>query len=344
MRVDLVGVFPPPFGGISVHLERLARRLEAAGIDVRRHGPQQVPPFVGYHLNLLRATRGAHVLHAHLHGALDLSMLGLLARTCRRVILTVHAHNVAGSVLVGHPLRAAAIGAALRSMAAVVCVNAAIVDEVVALGVRRDRTLLAPAFLPPDLDELLAEGPSPEVEAFLAAHDPVLCANAFTFDLMGGELLYGHDLLVDVLARLRTTRPGLGMVIHVSRVDDGGMARLEVLRERAARLGVGGHVLWVLGSRPFGPTLARAAAMLRPTLTDGDAVSVREALHAGVPVVASDVVGRPQGAFVAPPRDVDAWAQQTERALQQGPRVWSQPDPFPRLLALYNAVMSAPSM
>ena len=33
--------------------------------------------------------------------------------------------------------------------------------------------------------------------------------------------------------------------------------------------------------------------LLKPTNTDGDAISVREALYLGVPVVASDVVERP---------------------------------------------------
>jgi len=34
---------------------------------------------------------------------------------------------------------------------------------------------------------------------------------------------------------------------------------------------------------------------LRPTSTDGDAVAIREALSLGTPVVASDIVSRPQG-------------------------------------------------
>lgn len=344
MRVDLIGVFPPPLGGISVHLSRLSRRLEAAGVTVRRHGPQQGPPFFGYHLGLLRGTRGAQVVHAHLHGALDLTLLGLVARTCRRMVLTIHAHNVAGQTLAGRPVQAAVVGAALRSMAAVVCVNERIGEEVRDLGVRSDRVLVAPAFLPPERGELLSAAPEPAVADFLTRHAPVLCANAFTFDLLGGELLYGHDVLVEAVARLRRRHPGLGLVVHVSRVDDAGQARLARLRERAAALGVGEHVLWVTGSRPFGPTLARSAAMLRPTLTDGDAVSVREALHIGVPVVASDVVARPAGTRVVPPRDADAWADAVAQALADGPRSWPQDDPFPRLLALYNAVGSAPSM
>jgi glycosyltransferase involved in cell wall biosynthesis len=44
--------------------------------------------------------------------------------------------------------------------------------------------------------------------------------------------------------------------------------------------------------------LARSALMVRPTFADGDAISVREALALGVPVVASDAAPRPAGTLV----------------------------------------------
>ena len=41
--------------------------------------------------------------------------------------------------------------------------------------------------------------------------------------------------------------------------------------------------------------ILKATAMLRTTLYDGDAVSVREALHLGTPVIATDNGMRPEG-------------------------------------------------
>jgi glycosyltransferase involved in cell wall biosynthesis len=46
--------------------------------------------------------------------------------------------------------------------------------------------------------------------------------------------------------------------------------------------------------------------MVRPTRSDGDALSIREALHAAVPVVASDVVERPEGTLTFPLEDIGA--------------------------------------
>ncbi|GMV40045.1 MAG: hypothetical protein AMXMBFR64_17610 [Myxococcales bacterium] len=335
--VALVGVFPPPLGGVSVHLQRLAARLEDQGVSVMRQGAPTGPPFFGYHLEVLRRTRGAHVVHAHLHGAAHLALLAALARTCRRVVLTIHGDNVVGPALEGHRSRAAVTGAALRSLHAVVCVNPRIQQEVLALGVRHERTLVAPAFLPPD-ERTLSTDVLPEVAAFVDRHRPVLSASAFTFDLHRGILLYGQDQLVELVARLAPSLPDLGLVVHLSRTDGPSAERFAATRALARERGVDDRVLWVPGSRDLGPTLARSDALIRPTATDGDAVSVREALHLGVPVVASDAVGRPEGTHVARSGDLDALVAATRKALASERRRQPQPDPFPRLLALYREV------
>jgi len=65
------------------------------------------------------------------------------------------------------------------------------------------------------------------------------------------------------------------------------------------------------------PAFPFTAVYLRPTLTDGDAVSIREALDAGVPVVASNVVRRPRGVVTAE-LDVPAWRAAIVTALERG--------------------------
>jgi glycosyltransferase involved in cell wall biosynthesis len=68
---------------------------------------------------------------------------------------------------------------------------------------------------------------------------------------------------------------------------------------------VEGRVLLNIASGIFVPVLAEADVFVRPTNTDGDANSVREALYLGVPAVASDVVERPAGTILFRTRDLD---------------------------------------
>jgi hypothetical protein len=138
--------------------------------------------------------------------------------------------------------------------------------------------------------------------------------------------------------------PGAGLVLHVAVIEPGDAPRRAAIEERARALGVAEHLCLVAGSRPFGPTLVRAAAMVRPTVTDGDAVSVREALWLGIPVVASDCVARPPGTRVVPARDLDAIGRELLAALETGPvAVESAPhDPFEDLVAAYRRVLAPP--
>jgi glycosyltransferase involved in cell wall biosynthesis len=54
---------------------------------------------------------------------------------------------------------------------------------------------------------------------------------------------------------------------------------------------------------------------VRPTLKDGDSISVREALVLGVPVVASRVGSRPPGTILFHPGNVEDMLSKVELAL-----------------------------
>jgi glycosyltransferase involved in cell wall biosynthesis len=198
-----------------------------------------------------------------------------------------------------------------------------------------------PAFLPPDRDALLAQDPDDEVTAFLAAHDPVISSNAFSLEDYRGVPLYGADLMPGLLAKICRRHPRAGVLLYLATCGTGDLARLDALRAAAREAGVEEHLCIVTGSRPFGPALVRSRVMIRPTVTDGDAVSVREALWLDVPVVATDCVERPEGTIVVRTRDAEALAAGVEAALDSlDAEVAPAPqkeDPFDQMLSVYRA-------
>ena len=62
--------------------------------------------------------------------------------------------------------------------------------------------------------------------------------------------------------------------------------------------------------------MSRSAAFVRPTFTDGDSISVREALALGVPVIASDAVARPHGTVLFETANPQDLMQKMECALE----------------------------
>jgi glycosyltransferase involved in cell wall biosynthesis len=80
--------------------------------------------------------------------------------------------------------------------------------------------------------------------------------------------------------------------------------------------GIRERVVIVFG-QPLAPALAANTTFVRPTRADGDAVSIREAISAGVPVVASDVVGRPPGVLTFPVGNSEELAAALQEVLQR---------------------------
>ena len=75
------------------------------------------------------------------------------------------------------------------------------------------------------------------------------------------------------------------------------------------------------GDVPHSETLraiARADALLRTTLYDGDAISIREAIYLGTPVIATDNGMRPEGVFLVPMSDASALSACITRVLAEG--------------------------
>lgn len=285
------------------------------------------------------------LLHFHVMGPLDKVALGLLGALGRRIVLTVHGQSLEDQLdRLGGIARWAAV-TGLRRIAALVAVNDRIRQVAIErAGLSPSRVHLVPAFLPPDRAALLAASPGADVTDFLADHAPVLSANAFHLRDYGGVPLYGADLLPAMLARVRERHPRAGALLYVSTCDAGDAGRLEAIRASARAQGVEAHLRIVSGSRPFGPALVRSQVMVRPTVSDGDAVSVREALWLGVPVVASDCVARPDGTRVVKGRDADAFAVAVLGALEAAgagsPPCGAGRDPFEDLLAVYREVIA----
>ena len=117
--------------------------------------------------------------------------------------------------------------------------------------------------------------------------------------------LYGFDLCIELVRRLRADHPRLGLVICLPQIHLTDY--YAELRRRIAEYGLEDHVLFITEPLEEAYPLWQASDVyLRATTTDGDALPIREALSLGVPVVASDASPRPPGTVLFPSRDLAA--------------------------------------
>jgi glycosyltransferase involved in cell wall biosynthesis len=179
-----------------------------------------------------------------------------------------------------------------------------------------DQVETLPAFVAADDDP--GSGYDASLNTFLSAERVVIVA-AYGIQFLGdGRELYGVDIAVETFIRLARDRPGLRLAVFLARSPERGRARrhLARLENRLKIEGVADRAKVLVGS-PLVPALRRNAVFIRPTRSEGDAVSVREALLAEVPVVASDVVDRPAGVITVPADDIERFADAVSMLLDR---------------------------
>jgi glycogen synthase len=319
MRVILLGPYPPPHGGVQTNLVAIRSFLLNKGIpcsviNITRHrkpdadevyypaGPAQV-------LQLL-ARLPYDLVHLHIGGMLSNRLLALSLICARwpgkKSVMTFHSGGFP-STREGQALgRSSFAGFVLRSFDGLIGVNEEIIRFLHKMGVRPQRArLISPyAFLAGSTSDRTLP---PALADFFAAHDPVLTSVGLL------EPEYDLPLQIEALTRIRQRHPQAGLLMI-------GSGSLEAnLRERIACNPSAAHIL-LAGDVTHEATMeavVRSRLMLRTTLYDGDALSVREALQLGTPVIATDNGMRPAGVRLIPKSDLQALANSIGAELQQ---------------------------
>jgi glycosyltransferase involved in cell wall biosynthesis len=292
--VALVGSYPPPHGGQSVHIRNLSTYLCTQGMDVRvfntgsnkdvrEDGVVNIASSRDLLSALLFGSR-FNLIHVHVSSADDFGKfapvrMAALLRGSPWVV-TIHSGNSADRLRTATLLRRAASQFLLEGAKKIICVNHIIQEEL--------SRLLGPesiVVIPPFSVDFAGSRLESELEDFLTDHAPVLCCVGLY------EPVYGFDQAVLLMTKVRELYPQAGLLLI------GDKKSSDWCRTLISGISLERHVK-LCGNLTHGECLgvmSRSALFLRPTRYDGDSLSVREALALGVPVVASATDFRPDG-------------------------------------------------
>ncbi len=312
-RITIIGPQPPPFGGASIHVLRLADLMRRLGHRV------DVLPYTGY-LERSPAGKLGRALHQWLDAAEELSsgspdlvhfhyahlpslvsLAPWIGTRAARWAITFHSVHIVDELRRLPAAARARIVKLLERFDLLVCVRGEIADQLAEMGLDSRPVAVMPAFLPPAPSEAAANRlPDALLESLVTCRASetvsIACSAYYLGPGYGRDDLYGVEHFADLLARLDGTlaRPVRLFVMVSHRAESAEqIAALEKLRrlgESFDRTGFSVHF-----NEPLIPVLARCDAFVRPSREDGDSVAVREALALGIPVFASNVVARPPG-------------------------------------------------
>jgi len=316
LHVLQLGPYPPPEGGVSRNMLAIGDELRSAGhtctyvatTQGAMEGDGVLRPRSA--MGMLRTLAAARfdVLHLHVGGDVTPRVLALCAACAfvgrGRSVLTMHSGGFGESAAAEKAGHASFAGMIFRRFSRIVAVNAKLADVFRRFGVsdERVRVILPFALRRPETSVVVPA----DLLDFAAKHSPLLLA-------VGGlEKDYDPLFQIDAMTEILAQHPRAGLMI----VGDGSM-RAEV-EAAASRLG---ENVKIAGNVEHAVTLhliERADVLLRTTLFDGDAISVREALFLGTPIIATDNGMRPDGVHLIAVGDREAFIKAVSECVSAG--------------------------
>lgn len=308
MHILQLGPYPPPEGGINRNMLAIREELRARGhrcsivatSKSTRITNEAEVYHPGYALALLTLLFkvDCDVLHLHVGGDIGRRVMALVAMCLAfgrgRKVLSFHSGGYP-TTKEGMTARKNSIrGFLFRRFDRVIAVNPTIGEVFTRYGLQDEKLSVIYPFVHRIPDERV-EIPA-DLRVFSEQHSPFL----LTVGLLEPE--YDLFMQIDAMERVLKERPDAGLMIV-------GSGSLEAELRRAIESKPFAKRIFLAGDVEHGVTLHlidKCDALLRTTLFDGDAISIREALFLETPVIATDNGMRPDGVQPIPIHDETA--------------------------------------
>lgn len=273
-NILIIGSVPPPIGGVSVHIERLIDTLHQHSVDFAFYDYKKERKVTGW-----RKVRSSKVVHLHFSNKVLRFVATLFFfLMSKKVIATFHGKYSFSNVFDRYSLKLLTHALVLNEFS---FVNAEKKEPAKAAAIQ-----LVSAFIPPTRTDDLSGETLKEIRQLANWSEFLACTNATGYVVNDqGKDLYGIDFVLKVFA----AQPSWGLVVS----DPSGHLVQHYAEYTACK-----NIVFISSAHPFVEVIQRSDVFIRATTSDGDSISIKEALYYGIRVVASDCVDRPEGCHV----------------------------------------------
>ena len=313
-QLIIIGPYPPVIGGVSTHIHRVSQLLENNNLNVKVVSTNPIPKEDNriyiplFLLPFYLITRKQSLMHFHV-SSIPFLFTSWFVRLRQKTLLTIH-NNRYPTNLSKHSLTTKAQWFLLKSFQSIICVN----NETKLFLQSRLTNIYneaIPAFLPP---LVLKEESVDFIRKYSKKFDVLLSGYAYRLTMFKGDDLYGVDMMVELMSKLKIKGKNIGLALILNLQKSEYLDEILTIIKRLnlsqnillidINQGVDAVALWKLSD-----------IYIRPTNTDGNSISVLEALSVGTTVIASDCVDRPEGTVLFKNRDIDDFVEKVEAVI-----------------------------
>lgn len=320
VNVEIWGSYPPPAGGVSIHIKRLLSALKGyPHICVKlKDFSGRRPVIASSNMSVVRNRylEFVRLLFCpekliHIHAQNTLAWICLFFFGWRhKFILTLHNQDLRNSK---PRILEFFIGLFLKGVESIILNDSGYKNFLLKkYGLEETNLKISSAFISPSKDEFLGV-PQPILE-FRQKKKVLLSATAWKLRKDKSIDVYGIDLLIKLVKKLRNQGVDAGLILCIPIIED--RAYYESLVNKIRALGIEESIMILNEYIPNAFEIwGISDVFIRPTSTDMEGLSIKESLWMGTPVVASDVCVRPREVFIFKNRELKDLHRATMEAL-----------------------------
>ena len=326
IKIGLVGTYPPPYGGRTVHIQRLVdfisvhrKTWKILIFDFTKDRQRKlsenviIVPLKGKR-DLLKLLFAVDIIHYHGSGWLLRALVGFLTFFGKIVVVSLHSNvSLKSQYQTGSYVRRMLIRLSLRKTSLIIATHRNIKQFVTSLGICKNLVLI-PSFVAPIKKKQHHDAVPPYVWNFIKSHKPAIAGNAYQLVIRDGVDVYGLDLLIELVGRLKNEYPKIGLIFLLPEIGD--FAYFRKIQKIIHNKELDDNILIVNVAMQAYPIWENVHVFVRPTTTDTTAISLHEALWFGTPAIASDCVSRPEGVLIFKNRDINSLVRKTRFLLE----------------------------
>lgn len=321
MKIKLIGKLPPPVGGVTIHILRLFKWLKAndiavevlalnkpSGVELGVEGVGSISSWL-----LKRILFGFKEDIIHYHGANYPGLIFLvfvrLFHPNFKLYFTIHGEGYINR-LKKRPIYIRLIKFCLGKLDCIFVGGNHLYEQLTEIGIDDANIHIVDAFLPPIVSDKKTIPAS--LLKVINSDAKIISANAYNVDkLANGGDLYGLYILSELAKRLNDNQVKFQMIILIANNND--EFYVSQLFDDI------GNVHVVSDEKINGwEVISKSDLMIRPTSTDANAISMKEAMMFNVDVIASDVVPRYNGVVTFNYPNINDLVEKVEYSLDYG--------------------------
>ena len=175
-------------------------------------------------------------------------------------------------------------------------------------GLKKSKVHLLPAYIKPMAHERVPL--SKKILQFRDDKEFLISANAFMLRFYNGIDLYGLDMLIDLVEKIKNNNINVGLIFCLPQIGD--RKYYQRILKTIKTKGIDMEILIIQEMLPNAFQVWEISDLfIRPTSTDIEGISVKEALDFETLVIASDVCERPKKTILFKNRDFNDLYEKT---------------------------------